>query len=179
MFLEQLEQAEESSHMISIYSDKKNTDSFSVGFISACNEEDYILKSISPRGGYDGYCLRKTGYIFKIEFDGPYERKIQTLVMHKRVRHEEFDFGYEDLIKSILEFALQKQYAVAIELLDSGYFDCIGFITSIEDEYCMIFKLDKYGGQNGAAVIELSDITKINVDTEDEQDLKILYIDNN
>ena len=175
MFLKQLLESQKLCRLTSIFGDENEIESFGVGYISSCNETDYIFQSISPRGLYDGFLLRKTNRIFKLDFNGSYEKKIQTLSKFNNGQHCKFDFGKENLVNAMLKFAMKNQFVVAIELLDSGCDDCTGFITSVDDEKCTIGKLDRYGRQNGITIIEISEITKINVDSEDEQDLKILY----
>ena len=77
-----------------------------MGYISSCNETDYIFQSISPRGLYDGFLLRKTNRIFKLDFNGSYEKKIQTLSKFNNVQHCKFDFGKENLVNAMLKFAI-------------------------------------------------------------------------
>lgn len=175
MFLNELKLAKELGRLISVFDDIENTNEFSVGFISNFNNDYYILRSITPHGRYDGFLLRKTKNILKLSTDGPYEEKIKILSERNNTHHKNCDFGNNDLVEAILTYALQNQLVVAIELLNSGCDDCTGFISSLDDEQCTIWKLNQYGKQNGTAIIEMNDITKINVDSEDEQDLKILY----
>ena len=59
MLLEILEKSKKKNKIIFIYSNKFETNKFSVGYIIEMDETYYIIARISPYGEYDGYELGK------------------------------------------------------------------------------------------------------------------------
>ena len=179
MFDNELKAFYDNRELVSIHSDTSDYGSFAVGYIVGYNEEHYILALISPYGRYDGFVVRERKSIVSVEHGGKYENKIKRLAAYYKTKHEELDLSEDNLYLSMLNFANERNYIVAIELNDGGYQDCIGYVKSIDaesgDKSCIISLLDEYGENDGEAVLLIDDITELSVNTEDEIRLKILH----
>ena len=179
MFDKELKAFYDSRELVSIHSDTSEYGAFSVGYIAGYNEEQYILALISPYGRYDGFVVRETKSIVSVEHGGKYENNIKKLAAYCNTEHEEIDMSEDNLYVSMLNFASEHNYVVAIELNASGYQDCIGYVKSVDtksdDKSCIISLLDEYGENDGEAVLLIDDITELSVNTEDEIRLKILH----
>ena len=70
-----LEKCKEKHILTSFYSDRDDTDSFSVGYIQGISDKYVLTESISKYGNYDGFDLRLLNRIFSAEWGGLYEKK--------------------------------------------------------------------------------------------------------
>ena len=77
--LEILKGAKSEGKIVSIYVEPQNWDSFSLGFVDLIDDNYVRLKSLNKFGEFDGYEIRSLDEIIKIEMDGKYERKIDSL----------------------------------------------------------------------------------------------------
>ena len=68
----------------------------------------------------------------------------------------------------------QSHKVVSIELNNSGSFDIIGMIESIQNDACMAVLLDEYGHSDGNCHFSLDDVTQICYDSADERILSSL-----
>lgn len=179
MFDNELKAFCDNMELVSIHSETSDYGSFTVGYIEGYNEEHYILALISPYGRYDGFLVKERKSIVSVEHGGKYESKIERLASYYHTEHESLDLSDDDLRLSMLNFASERNYIVAIELNDGGYQDCIGYVKSVEtesdDKSCTISLIDEYGENDGEAVLLIDDITELSVNTEDEIRLKILH----
>lgn len=179
MFDSELKAFCDNRELVSIHSDTSEYGSFIVGYIAGYNEEHYILALISPHGRYDGFLVKERKSIVSVEHGGKYESKIKRLAAYYNTEHEKLNLSGDDLRLSMLKFASERNFIVAIELNGSGDQDCIGYVKSIDtknDEIsCTISLIDEYGDNDGKAVFLLDDITELSVNTEDEIILKILH----
>lgn len=179
MFDSELKAFCDNMELVSIHSETSDYGSFTVGYIVGYNEEHYILALISPYGRYDGFLLKERKSIVSVEHGGKYESKIERLASYYHTEHESLDLSDDDLRLSMLNFASERNFIVAVELNASGYNDCTGYVKIIDtksDEIsCTISLIDEYGDNDGEAVFLLDDITELSVNTEDEIILKILH----
>ena len=179
MFNDELMTFYESRELVSIHSDTSEYGSYAVGYIVGYNEVHYILALISPYGRYDGFVVRERKSIVSVEHGGKYENKIKRLAAYYKTKHEELDLSEDNLYLSMLNFANERNYIVAIELNGSGDQDCIGYVKNIntksDDKSCTIILIDEYGENDGEAVLLIDDIIELSVNTEDEIRLKIIH----
>ena len=89
----------------------------------------------------------------------------------------EFD-NCSDLPEQLLIYIKNKHRIATIELLNSGYDNVVGFIKSINEEYCIISSVNEYGFADSHAVIRKKDITRISFDSEAEIEIEILFAKN-
>ena len=146
------------------------------GFILVSTDEYVVISHINAHGLYDGYILKRTEDIYRIDYDGKYEKKIEALYLLKNQTH---DLITEDDLKDeksplelILDIAKSTHKIISIE-----YEDVVisGFVDSFTEELVTLFIVDEYGYQDGHTTICLSSIETIALDTDTEQDILLLY----
>lgn len=157
--------------VVSVFCDSLNPDKHLTGWICASSENVVMIKHISPRGLYDGFILVQSDDIYRIDVDGKYEQKMRYLYKAKKQEHPHFLIE-EDLYTSLLLFCKTQELIISLELAD-GILS--GFVVAFDDE-CITMKLvDNYGDSNGQTVVINSEIVSISADTQNEQDIKLLY----
>lgn len=174
MFIENLHKLKKEKRIASFYTDEDDTSKFMVGYVMDYNDKYFIVAAISPQGLYDGFVLKKTESIFRINMDSIYEKKILSLSKYHKIIYEEISFKEDNLILGLLSFAKIKNYVVSIELLNSGYYDIQGYVEVVDNDGCKIKQITEYGELDGICFVTLSDITQISCNSEDEINLKIL-----
>lgn len=163
-----------SGEIIAVYDHNGETDRFKAGRVIALTEEDVILYEYAPDGRYDGYLLVKTASIFRTDCGGKYLEKLALLRSRFDSAPEAADIKGDDLVYSLLCYALENRLAVTLELQDSGLKDIRGFVRKTEKDSALIDLLGENGESNGCSVVCCSDITFIACDSDDEQILKFL-----
>lgn len=156
---------------VSVYCDSLNPDKHLTGWICASSEDVVMIQHISPRGLYDGFILVQCDDIYRIDADGKYERKMCNLYKAKKQEHPRFLID-EDLYTSLLAFCKMQELIMSIELKDGTL---SGFVTEFNDECITLALVDNYGDSNGQTVVVNREIISIAADTQNEQDIKILY----
>ncbi|MCL2696292.1 MAG: hypothetical protein FWE69_08210 [Clostridiales bacterium] len=174
MFQKRLREMMETNSYVSLYKDRDNLSVFAFGTIVACNDELFILASFDPNGANDGLQLCKTDTVCTIEYGDLYARKMEKLINHYESKHEDYHFQ-DDFILELLEYSKMNVFIVRIEICDSGHFDVIGLVDSLNEEGCRILQIDQYGSKDGYAEIKYSDISQINSNEYDERYRRILH----
>lgn len=159
--------------VIAIYTNSDDTDSFCEGFVKAFNDEDFLIYHISPHGLYDGYIVKKTEHIYRINQKGMYEQKILNLYSFRNQEHNNINIVDNNIMFSVLEYARKNKLVVSIELFESGVNDIQGFVIENEDYIC-IDQCDDYSQEVGQTHIKLNDISELRCDTDDEIVLRLL-----
>lgn len=157
--------------VVSVFCDSLNPDKHLTGWIFAYSENVVMIKHISPIGLYDGFILVQRDDIYRIDADGKYEKKIYNLYKAKKQEHPHFLID-EDLYTSLLVFCKKQELIISIELAD-GILS--GFVDAFDDECITMTLVDNYGDSNGQTIVMNSEIVSISVDTQNEQDIKLLY----
>lgn len=173
-FLSILHDLETNKSVTSVYFDDMNHNL--TGFISAFNNSEIIIAHITPTGLYDGFIYNRICNIRRIDYNSQYEAKIQRLYNLKKQTHYNIDyqFNYESLLEAILFFSLNKHLLLTVEY--ENEVSISGFIESynIEQEQVVLNVYDMYANCAGISIINLSGIYSICVDTDFEQDIKLL-----
>ncbi len=160
--------------IVSIYSDTYNTDKFSCGFIANISDEFLIIKNISPCGKYDGFLLKSIEKIYRVEFEGKYEKMIERLYEIQNQKHEEIPKFSGTLLNDLLIFSNKNSFVITIELCDSNLDDIQGYVSKMDDTKVKIESLDENGENDGFSYVMIDDITHISCNTENEIKLKLL-----
>lgn len=161
------------NHIVELYSDRSDTNTFAAGFILDVSREDVVIAHITPTGLYDGYMLKKIRDIYREDICGKYEQMLKKLYVSQSQTHKEFISKYKNLTKGFLDFAKSNDYVITIELMDSDYEDVQGYVEEIIDNNVRISKIDSYGQFDGWAVIYINDITFMTCDSDKEHALNM------
>lgn len=145
------------------------------GYILCSNDDYVVISHINAHGLYDGYILKRTEDIYRIDYDGKYEKRIEALYLLRNQTHNlisEDDLKYDNsLLELILDIAESTHKIISIE-----YEDVVisGFVDSFTEELVTLFIVDENGYQDGHTTIYLSSIETIALDTDTEQDILLL-----
>lgn len=155
-----LKKIKEAGKMISIFNDIERDDRFGVGFIVSLNQEEMLIKSISPGGEYDGYMWLRIEDVFQCGFDGEYEEKIMNL--YDACDRQELDIPDQDIRENFLNYSISKK-----RMLEIVYLSTIisGYVVEYADEIIAIREVDQYGKELGMVYIKMEVVDEIHMDT--------------
>ena len=149
---------------LSIYTNKENTNTFSMGI--ACNHDDdfILLKKVSPEGNYDGFSIILLEDVYCVEFEDIYLKKVQLVIKEDIIKlqsdvqaHLSNNFRFDDAI----DLFIKQQYLVSIDLIyDRGF---IGYIKEFDGENIIINNVDDNHNSEGFSIFKVSEIEKINL----------------
>lgn len=157
--------------LVCVYSDSTDSESFSAGYVTGVSDEDIILFHLTPNGKYDGYILLSIDNIFLIEYNTKYSKKLHQISDHLFSNDIQY-FESDDLKLSILEYARVNDFIIEVQLINSGINDVIGKVVGVEDGLVKIDKYTEYGESDGQAVFDISNITRLVCDSEEDQIIK-------
>ena len=174
MSLEIMDQAKLADELVAVYTDLNNTTKFEVGYIVDFDENYYILKRVSPQGEDDGYLLGKTKYIYRVELDTLYLKKMLKLIKYYGITRQKTFFEHDDLLLSFMKFAYQDKKIMSIELFESENQDIVGYVSKFNSDNCTVMQITESGDSNGYSICNLADISFIVYNSEDQKVLEIL-----
>ncbi|MFU0789869.1 MAG: EAL domain-containing protein [Virgibacillus proomii] len=176
-FISILKRSTERGLVVSIYSNQYEPEKCSVGYVDTLSTEQFIMKHITPEGLSDGYIVRRLDDIFRVDFNGEYEKRIDLLYTLQQQKHESL---FEEqmrkdsnLFKETFISAKNKDLIVSI-CMDEGD-DIVGFVKDITIEEVVISRISSEGLCDGESSFFLDDVNKLNCDTVEEKTLKLLY----
>lgn len=175
-----LKRSHEESLMVSVYSDRNEPEAFSAGFIDALSAGQFVMKHVTPEGIQDGYIIRRTEDVFRVDVGGEYERRLELLYTLQKQRHEDFITGSveqaSNLFKESPEIAQRRNAVVTVCIDETESQDEIkGFVKSVNSGGVTISRISHDGSDDGESTFFSDDIVKINCDTADEKILKLLF----
>lgn len=160
----------EKQKLASFYFNKEDNCAHLTGFIHAYNDNELLIAHITPRGEYDGFVLNKMTNLYRVDYDGNYEKKIQQLYKLKKQSHPIVQCNKDEIFVSLLKFACENEYLITLELENDSV---TGYVDEYED-FISLQVLDENGGKNGKCIIDIDEVVTFSCDTDYEQDLKIL-----
>ena len=156
-----------------IYTDDQNTSKFHYGIICGVNDTEVSINMFNQSGNYDGIIMISSDIVYRIEIDGQYHKKMEKLCSNTTKSFERLN--NDNIKNSLLNLALETQKIVSLELMNSGCYDIVGFVSNLNDHICQIKVIDEYGLEDGKAFILTEGITKICYDSEDENNIFKLW----
>lgn len=168
-----LQECVKNQAVASLYFDRNEPFSHLTGRVLQANENELLVAHISAHGCYDGFILKRVDDLYRIDTDGKYEQKIEQLYSKKRQSHPSICFNVPNrsLYELLVEYAKQENLIVSVEFDDA----CLsGFVASVTPEAMELRIVDEYGAACGMAYFYISEVSTISVDTDDEQDIRLL-----
>jgi len=159
----------------SFYCNQNDTNGHLTGYIEKYNESEILIAHISMHGYYDGFILKHIEDIYRIDYGGEYEQKIENLYVLKKQTSRHIDTFCEDdseILYSLLDYAKENNVLVSLEFYDNFI---SGLINGYDDGIVYLSIINEYGVEKGVSIINVDEVDTVCVDTDDEQDLKILY----
>jgi hypothetical protein len=160
------------NQICSLYFDKEENSAHLTGYIIAKNNDELICKHINQRGEYDGYIWSRVSDLYRISYNGKYDRKIAKLYNYKKQKHPDYNPKGKSLAKDLLAYARQNGYLVSIELNTDGI---TGWVRDFSNTKVVIECLDSYyADSDGIETVSIDEVNTISCDTDFEQDLLII-----
>jgi hypothetical protein len=180
IFLSHLNRSIKENVMISVFSNENEPDKCSTGFIETISDEQFVMKHVTPNGKYDGYAIRKLDDIFRIDFNGDYERRLSLLYNLQNQSHRDFFVGKvkkENNLFSEALLASQKTNIVVNVCIDEteSQEDIVGFVKRVKGSEVVISRVSFEGSDDGESIFTIKDIVKMNIDAEDERMFTVLF----
>lgn len=158
----------------SVYCDSSDRQKHYTGYIAEMNDREILIAHISNNGHYDGYVVRRVEDIYRIDYDGEYEKRIELLYKGRGQSHSIVftTEGHESLFFATLNVAQQDKLVTSLILDD----DCrCGFIKGYDNDVVCLYALSDNGEEDGISVVRMAEISAIEIDTDYEQNLKLLW----
>ncbi len=156
----------------SLYFDKDDEEAHLTGYVVSSNETELICKHINQRGEYDGYIWSRVSDLYRICYEGQYEKKIEDLYCLKSQIHPCFFPKKHSLIEELMDFAKINNYLISVDFRTESI---TGRVLNCSDNTIRINCIDQFGRDDGVEVVSIDEIVSVSCDTDYEQDL-FLYI---
>ena len=146
-----------------------------VGRVERFNDSEILIAHISSHGYYDGFILKHIEDVCRIEYGGAYEKRIERLYKLKKQSHksiETFNANEDEILFSFLDFAKANDYIICLEFVDNSV---SGLLNGYSDDVVYLEVINDYGNCDGILIANIDEIFGVAVDTDDEQDLRLMY----
>ena len=166
--------------IVSVFCNPNDEYSAVVGFVEQVDDDYFILREVHFNGMYDGYVLRKTDEIFRIDYQSHYEHSMKKLYNINEQSHLPVTAGDNPLF-ALLCFATERNFVISVGIRDNSEYSVSGFIDScnFETKVMIIHTINKNNGAfDGFTVVAFDAIARLRCDNEDDrsyQQLNTLY----
>ncbi|QJT10483.1 hypothetical protein [Oceanidesulfovibrio marinus] len=166
-------EAQKERKLVAMYVDPSDQTSCSVGLVHHVDTDWYVLKSFDTIGADDGFELRKIEHLYRVDVQGPYEKKIDFLRKHyletfRAVDLHVIDDEKKDFVTMCLEEMLRSDAIVYIWTEDEEYAS-IGYVRSVEDGVVMLQTVDDFGRIDSDVYIEIGTIEAVDFNPRKSQ----------
>jgi hypothetical protein len=172
-----LEEAKKQKRIVSIFLDTDDLSSCSVGFVNEVTNEYTRLDSVSPNGESAGQEIKPLDEIFRIDFGGLYEKKIELLYNNRGKIYEELSSkspSEESLIMDTIKQAKTNNLVVELWSEDDDN-SILGYVESVEKSFVKILAVDEYGRNDGIVYIKTETVRCMDCGTIRCQKIKFLH----
>lgn len=163
---------------MSFYCNPDDTDAHLTGYIEKFNEDELLIAHISSHGCYDGFILKRVTDVYRMDYDGEYEKKIERLYKIKKQSHSTVSACSDcnkKILYTLLDFAKENEYVISLEFQDS-YLSGVVNGYDYDKDIIYLSIIDNYGHEEGVSIIHTCNVVTVSVDTDDEQDLNHLRL---
>ena len=133
------------------------------------------MQSISPYGEYDGYIYRLIGDIASVEIDTEYLKEIKILSDYNNLTVNDLDISDDEILSDLISYIKREQLICTISLFNDNERCLCGLINGVTGNLIKVEVVDEHGYKSGYAFADINEISAINVQSEDERKLQILY----
>ena len=161
----------ELNYIGSFFCDNAKPNTHLTGYIDGYNEDEIIIKHISPDGYYDGFILVHTSDIIRVDVLGKYENRIASLFSIRKQTHPCINYENSSLYLSLIDFACANNLVVSVELENTTI---SGFVLNFNEQEIHIQVVDENGLTDGETIVLVDNVLSFAVDTIAEQNLKLL-----
>ena len=159
--------------MIAIYTDTEEW--FGAGYLLGMDDEIVMIRGLSTDGSDDGITLYRREELVKIETETQYLQRLQKLCLRNETPQSAQTVPCD--LKGALKYASQQKWIVEVQLLASHQCDALGWVDAVDDAYCCICQLDRFGRKDGKAYFALDDISSIKLNSAEGRGIAYLCSD--
>lgn len=176
-FFEVLQAQQEKQKLVCVYHGDDGHDKFDVGFVESVTPSSLTLLCVSPRGEFDGRVVMHLDDLNRVEMDDRYSRKIELLHQYrgsvfKTDDHVNAQAKTDDIHDQLARAAEQREVA-SIEDVKGN--TVTGFVKEVGDDYVVVEALTQLGEPDGQSVINLEDLSRVQIAARDQQVRGFLY----
>lgn len=141
--------------IISIYSNKENTNVFYAGRLIAFDDKYVLIQSLNPAGKDDGLlCLNKEN-VYRIDYDGEYEKHLKEVS-----KFEKYDLSVNgNILLCLIQYSQEKKYMVEFEIYNNEDSYNTGYIKEINNDFVVIQVVNEEGLIDGESNILIDSIS--------------------
>ncbi len=179
-FLSILREAYKRNDMVAVYTDPSHPECAIVGYIDSLSAKQIAMKHVTPEGISDGYVIRRIEDVFRVDVNGEYERRLAQLYQLQNQQHEDL-FPQSvtlqsDLFREGLIIAQEGNFVVAICMDETEeQMNLVGFVKKVRSQTVTLSRISVDGLDDGESTFFIDDIVRMNCNTADERNLKLLY----
>ena len=164
-----------SKSIVSLYTDYQDMSKFHFGTVLAVNGKEIAIHMITPDGEDDGISVMNVEDVVRAEVGGQYAKKMEVLCSDQSLSDYKIEIKDDNILISVLSYAISNEQLISIELLDSGHNDIVGFAKIMPGGECIINQVDEYGFEDGVSYVSINDITMITLLSQDEKRIAKLW----
>ena len=176
-FFEVLKTQQEKQKLVCVYHGDDGHDKFDVGFVESVTPNSLTLLSVSPRGEFDGRVVMHLDDLNRVETDDRYSRKIELLHQYRgsvfKTDDHVNDQAKTDDIHDQLARAAEERQVASIEDVKGN--SVTGFVLEVGDDYVVVEALTQLGEPDGQSIINLEDLSRVQIAARDQQVRGFLY----
>lgn len=161
----------ELNYIASFFCDSSSPNLHLTGYVDRYNEDEIVIKHISPDGYYDGFILVHMSDIIRVDILGQYEKRIATLFSIKKQTHPNINYLNGSLYPSLMNFAYANNLIISLELDNTTI---SGFVLKFNEHNIQLQVVDENGQIDGETIVLVKDVLSFAVDTITEQNLRLL-----
>ena len=161
--------------LASIYTDPKDPEGFSAGFVEAVDGKHVLMCDLTPWGQIDGWRVRRNSDVIQILSGEEYEQRLGMLMAHHRQHHKAFFSDYPaedtDLLLSVLLECKARNEIVSVII---GNEMATGRVLEANGLRVKLRLIDFFGREAEEETITLREIEILEIDTQEEKMFAIL-----
>lgn len=176
-FFEVLKTQQDMQKLVCVYHGDDGHDKFDVGFVESVTPNSLTLLSVSPRGEFDGRVVMHLDDLNRVETDDRYSRKIEILHQYrgsvfKTEDHVNQQAKSDDIHRQLSRAAEERQVACIEDVKGNSV---TGFVAEVGDDYVVVEALTQLGEPDGQSIINLEDLSRVQIASRDQQVRGFLY----
>ena len=161
--------------LASVYTDPKDPEGFSAGFVEAVDGQHVLMCDLTPWGQIDGWRVRRNSDIMHVLYGEEYEQRLAMLLAYHKQHHRCFftDAPAEDtdLLLGVLLACKERNQIVSVII---GAEMATGRVVEANGLRVKLRLIDFFGREAEEEVITLREIEILEIDTQEEKMFGIL-----
>lgn len=144
-----LNQCCEKKKIVSIFSDIDSVDCFNVGIICNVSEDWTIAVCVDDLGNDIGITAIRTELIYALQYDDTYTNSIKQIWNGENVYPLQLVDVSINPLHALFHLSCEKHKLISCEINNSGNWDVMGYVQSIDGDVISFIPIDDNGKQDG------------------------------